>query len=169
MTCNWTQLELRPMARDFHVLLARTAMACFRTSEAWKGRLSIADRSNLIRAFHRAEALAEFALLDAIEQVPPQHAEDLRRQRMEEERHVHVFSSFLEHQVEEPLRPKSKKRPPSVWYGLLLLNELTGYCQFSMLAALLDLQEQRLLATVMADEEEHVHEEGPAGRGRARS
>lgn len=156
MTCNWTDLSLRPMVGEFQEDLAKAAMDCFRTAEAWKEQLSEGDKGSLIRAFHRAESLAEYALVEAIKQVPEDHGKDLARQRVEEERHVDVFAGFLGGEVEIPLRPKSKVRPPSVWYGLLLLNELTGYCQFSMLAALLDPGEREVLETVMEDEEEHV-------------
>jgi len=144
------------MPRGFQEDLSQAAMACFRTAEAWKEQLSEGDSASLIRAFHRAEALAEYALVEAIKQVPEEHSKDLARQRVEEERHVDVFAGFLGGAVEIPPRPKSKVRPSSVWYGLLLLNELTGYCQFSMLAALLAPGERAVLETVMDDEEEHV-------------
>jgi hypothetical protein len=144
------------MAGGFQEDLAKAAMDCFRTAEVWKAQLSEGDKGSLIRAFHRAEALAEFALVEAIMQVPEEHGKDLARQRVEEERHVDVFAGFLGGAVDIPPRPKSKVRPPSVWYGLLLLNELTGYCQFSMLAALLEPSERFVLETVIAEEEEHV-------------
>ena len=124
----------------------------------WLGimpNVSKEDRRRLITAFHKAESLAEFALEDAIEQVRETYREDLVRQRAEEEKHVRVFASYLGETNEVP-RPKGRKRPESVWFTLLLLNELTGYCQFAFLFPLLRNEEQELLAEVMGEEEEHV-------------
>ena len=165
----------RTMAGDFQIPLAQASLSCHNSATKWRERLVDADFRGLVRAFHRAESLAEFALLDAIEQVRPEHMSDLERQREEEEKHVNVFASFLEGEVETPVRPKPRVRPESVWYTLLLLNELTGFCQFSFLHALLPVSRQPILEDVMQDEEEHVArllrwmEPVWAGRGRGQA
>ena len=146
----------RPMPCGFEEALANASKACHGSAVRWRSDLSEKDFKGLVRAFHRAESLAEFALMDAIEQVRPEHVVDLQRQRQDEEKHVHVFAHFLDGEVESPHRPKSRVRPEAVWYTLLLLNELTGFCQFSFLHALLPVDKQEILEDVMVDEEEHV-------------
>jgi len=163
------------MPGEFQIPLAHASVSCHNSASAWRERLVESDFKGLVRAFHRAESLAEFALLDAIEQVRPEHVADLDRQREEEEKHVNVFAAFLQGEVDAPLRPKSRVRPESVWYTLLLLNELTGFCQFSFLHALLPKSRQAILEDVMDDEEEHVErllrwmEPVWAGRGRGQA
>ena len=146
----------RIMPGGFQEALETAARACHQSAVGWRSELGKEDFRGLVRAFHRAESLAEFALMDAMEQVRPEHVAPLQRQREEEEKHVNVFADFLDGQVETPHRPKSRVRPEAVWYTLLLLNELTGFCQFSFLHALLPKEKQVILEDVMADEEEHV-------------
>ena len=145
----------RSMPQGFEVYLASSAREAANLARNHAERFGKEDRRRLITAFHKAESLAEFALEDAIEQVRETYREDLVRQRAEEEKHVRVFASYLGETNEVP-RPKGRKRPESVWFTLLLLNELTGYCQFAFLFPLLRNEEQELLAEVMGEEEEHV-------------
>lgn len=149
--------SIRKMPANFDVCVARAAGLCEETARRWADRLSSAERDVLVLAFYRAESLAEYALEDAVEQLDECYRKDLIRQGVEEEKHVAVFAGFLSGNPPPVLRPKSKVRPRSVWFALLLLNELTGYCQFSMLKPLLETPEARmLLEEVMKEEEEHI-------------
>ncbi len=144
------------MVGDFHTDLERVAEACRATGRTWSKDLDHEARRILVTAFYRAESLAGYALEDAIVQVPEPFVEDLIRQRREEQEHVDVFAGLL---VEPPevARPQTRTRPKTVWFTLLLLNEITGYCQFSLLTQLLETDGQRdQLAQVIREEEEHI-------------
>ena len=145
----------RSMPLGFEKHLSAAASAAAHLASTGKETFGARERRSLIAAFHKAESLAEFALEDATEQVRESYRADLVRQRHEEEKHVRVFASYLD-DVEAVPRPKGRKRPEAVWFTLLLLNELTGYCQFAFLYPLLDPSEQILLEEVMTEEEEHV-------------
>ena len=135
--------------------LARAAEQAALTAARWAPALTASDRRSLIRGFHRAEALAEVALRQAAAQVPRRYRDELAEQLEDERRHVALFSGWLGEE-DAVLAPAMKRRPWQHWFASLLLNELTGFCQFHLLAALLEPQERAQVLDVIADERHHV-------------
>lgn len=119
--------------------------------------MTAADRHDLNVAFYRAESLAHIALLCAMEQVDPRYAGELAEQIADEERHIGVFRRWLGDAAEPIRAPRPKQREQTVWFVTLLLNEVAGYCQFHMLAALVgeETAAQDVLE-VARDEEVHI-------------
>jgi len=118
--------------------------------------LTADDHRMLALAFHRAESLAEYALEEALDQVPDVKRAELIEQIEDERRHINVFAHWLGDPPDVP-RPKAKKRPPVVWYSVLLANEVAGFCQFHMLAGLLEDQGRReAVDAIAADECVHI-------------
>jgi len=120
-------------------------------------QLNDEDRRWLTAAFHRAEALAHAALLDAIDQLDAPYVEPLREQLADEERHVAVFADWQD-EPPAPIRaPATRQRTEPVWFTTLLINEVAGYCQFEMLAALAEDPARRAqVEAVAADEVVHI-------------
>lgn len=121
----------------------------------WAACLTHEDRRALVWAFHRAEALAAVALEQAAAQVPRRYREELLEQLEDERRHVALFAEWLGDEPEVPAPPE-KERPWQHWFASLLLNELTGFCQFHLLAALVEGEQRTAVLEAVADEEAHV-------------
>ncbi len=96
------------------------------------------DLGPLAAAFHRAESLAEAAIRAAMAEAPEGHRAELAQQLEDEQRHVAVFADWGAAARADYGPPPQVRRPPGVWYTLLLVNELAGFCQFEMLAGLLE-------------------------------
>jgi hypothetical protein len=137
--------------------LETTARQCRQIARQWAARLCEDDQLTMVRAFHRAETLAHHALSNAIEQLPHEYRDELLEQLDDETRHVNVFANW---QDEEPLpirAPKNKSRAQHVWFTLLLINEITGFCQFHMLYGLVgDPVKAAAVAGIAADETRHI-------------
>ncbi len=115
------------------------------------------DWHHLARAFHRAEALAEQALVVAIAQVRPELRPALVSQLDDERRHVGVFAEWVDGAPLPPVQASDKQRPEVVWLTLLLANEVAGYCQFRLLEGVCGASERgRAVAAVASDEVAHV-------------
>jgi len=136
--------------------LDAAAMACAETAGDWVDAMTAEDRQGMVVAFYEAESLAAMALDQAITQVGPDFRDALVVQRTDESRHVDVFSRWGG--AVRPLSaPRIRKRDDHVWFTLLLVNELTGYCQFMMLHALLESPgERQAVREICADEQEHI-------------
>ena len=118
--------------------------------------MSEEDFQQLVHAFYLAESLARYALYEAVEQVEPQYREELLEQIDDENRHVDLFDRWGEG-FEAPPAPRPRERDGFVWFVILLLNELAGYCQFSMLYALLGTPEQKHdIEVTVLDEQRHI-------------
>lgn len=131
------------------------ASQCSRALAAHRDVLRDDDFRELVTAYYRAESLASFALEDAIEQSSGTHRTELIEQLEDEKRHIDVFAGWLTD--DPPLqRPGRKERQPEVWYALLLVNEVTGYCQFRMLTALTTPEQTEQVEEVLLDEERHI-------------
>lgn len=127
------------------------------TGERWRGKLDTQDQLFLVDAFHRAEALARHALCHAIEQVSEDYRPKLRTQLQDEDRHVDVFAHWHEQPAVDVPVPKTKQRTEHVWFALLLVNEVAGFCQFHMLHGLLgEGSKADAVAEVARDEVEHI-------------
>ena len=127
------------------------------TGERWRGKLTNQDQRFLVEAFHRAEALARHALCQALEQVSEDYRPKLRTQLQDEDRHVDVFAHWHEQPAPEVPVPKTKQRTEHVWFALLLVNEVAGFCQFHMLHGLLgEGSKADAVAEVAHDEVEHI-------------
>ena len=125
--------------------------------ERWRGRLDDQDQRFLINAFHRAESLARHALCQAIEQVTERYRSQLRAQLQDEDRHVAVFAHWHEKREASTPIPKCKQRSEPVWFALLLVNEVAGFCQFHMLHGLLgEGSRADAVAEIARDETEHI-------------
>lgn len=135
--------------------LSRAAADAARVAEQWAGALTAEDRRALVGAFHRAESLAEVALEQAAAQVPRRYRAELAEQLADERRHVALFAGWLG-EAPEVLPPAEKERPWQHWFASLLINELTGFCQFHLLAALVAPDDRARVLAVIADEERHV-------------
>jgi len=123
----------------------------------WAAALTEADLAMLRTAFHRAESLAEAALVAAIGQLDPARREELEEQLADERRHVAVFASWFPEGAPPVGLPALKQRPESVWFAMLACNELAGYCQFEMLAAILDdASKVESVRAVAVDERRHI-------------
>lgn len=123
----------------------------------WASALTDEDVATLRTAFHRAESLAEAALVAAIDQVGPDRRVELEEQLDDERRHVAVFASWFPDGAPVHGMPALKRRPEAVWFAMLACNELAGFCQFEMLAAVLnDAARVEAVRAVAADERRHI-------------
>jgi hypothetical protein len=137
-------------------LLNSVQSAAETLAHRYRSTLTADDHQQLALAFHRAESLAEYALEEALQQVPNDKSHELIEQIEDERRHINVFAHWLGAPPDIP-RPKSKNRPPVVWYSILLANEIAGFCQFHMLAGLLEDTERRdAVNAIAADERVHI-------------
>ena len=137
--------------------LAATAHSAHAIGGRWRGELDEQDQRFLVKAFHRAESLAKVALCQALEQVPEQYRSELRAQLTDEERHVDVFANWHDEAEEAVPSPRLKERTEPVWFALLLVNEVAGFCQFHMLHGLLgEGAYADAVAEVAHDEIEHI-------------
>jgi len=141
--------------------LTQSLEACAQRAHAlgcqWRGTLSEQDQRFMVKAFHRAESLAKVALCQALEQVSEQYQPSLLAQLADEERHVDVFANWRDEAEEEVLSPRLKERTEPVWFALLLVNEVAGFCQFHMLHGLLgEGAYADAVAEVAHDEIEHI-------------
>jgi len=137
--------------------LAATAHSAHAIGGRWRGELDEQDQRFLVKAFHRAESLAKVALCQALEQVPEQYRSELRAQLTDEERHVDVFANWHDEAEEAVPSPRLKERSEPVWFALLLVNEVAGFCQFHMLHGLLgEGAYAEAVAEVANDEVEHI-------------
>ena len=132
------------------------AEACRSTAREWVSAMTPPDRRGMVVAFYEAESLAAMALDDAIAQVGEAYRGALITQREDESRHVDVFSRWGG-EIRPLPKPRVRLRDEHVWFTLLLINELTGYCQFMMLHALLESPgERREVEGICQDEQEHI-------------
>ncbi|MBT9559601.1 MAG: hypothetical protein IV100_26460 [Myxococcales bacterium] len=123
----------------------------------WAAALTPADLAHLSVAFHRAESLAEAALVAAIGQLGAGRRAELLEQLEDERRHVAVFASWFLDGAPPVSLPDEKQRPEAVWFAMLACNELAGFCQFEMLAAILhDPTKVEAVRAVAADERRHI-------------
>jgi len=114
------------------------------------------DFQQLVHAFYLAESLARYALYEAVEQVDERYRDELLEQIDDENRHVDLFDRWGKG-FEVPPAPRHRERDDFVWFVILLLNELAGYCQFSMLYALLATPEQKHdIEVTVLDEQRHI-------------
>ena len=144
------------VATGFQARLEEASQRCRQTARDWADRMSEQDLRDLVFAFYQAESLARYALLETLEQVGPNYRDELMEQIADEDRHVDLFHRWGGG-FEVPPRPRPKEREDFVWFVILLLNELAGYCQFSMLYALLGTPEQRReIEEIAADEQRHI-------------
>lgn len=122
----------------------------------WRDVLTPEDTRELVASYHRAETLARYALEAALDQAPERYRAELREQIADEDRHIDLFAAWLG-DVDPVPRPKIKTREPFVWFALLLVNEIAGYCQFRMLQAVApDEHAEAEVSAVMIDEEVHI-------------
>ena len=117
------------------------------------GQLTPADHRRMAVAFHRAESLALNALRQALGQVGGAYRSELEEQIADEARHVDVFA--LGDATPEVAAPAGKRRDEPVWFALLLVNEIAGFCQFHLLAALDEAAAGAALA-IAEDERRHI-------------
>ena len=144
------------VAPAFLSRLEEASLRCRRTAESWADTMSEEDFQQLVHAFYLAESLARYALYEAVEQVEPQYREELLEQIDDENRHVDLFDRWGEGFAAPPA-PRPRERDGFVWFVILLLNELAGYCQFSMLYALLGTPEQKHdIEVTVLDEQRHI-------------
>lgn len=123
---------------------------------SWSERLDRDARSALIRGFFLAETLAGYAIGQAILQLPPEYRAELEAQADDEARHIALFAGWLD-QVPVVPPPLLRQRQVPQWLVQLLVNELTGYCQFRLLASLVETNAQRVeVHQVARDEEVHI-------------
>ena len=136
--------------------LDAAAEATRRVAAAWAPGLTGGDRDALVAAFHRAESLAHGALEAALGQVGFRYRADLARQLADEARHVALFDGWRADDTPVVL-PAPRSHDEATWFALLLVNEVAGFCQFTMLAALLpDPEAVAAVKAVATDEVEHV-------------
>ncbi len=145
------------MHSTLEAALEATAHQAKSTGERWQGKLDTQDQRFLVDAFHRAEALARHALCHALEQVSEDYRPKLHTQLQDEDRHVDVFANWHEQPPADVPVPKKKQRTEHVWFALLLVNEVAGFCQFHMLHGLLgEGSKADAVAEVARDEVEHI-------------
>ncbi|MFT5430503.1 MAG: hypothetical protein ACI9OJ_001178 [Myxococcota bacterium] len=138
-------------------ILNETAVIADAIAKRHLRELTDEDNEWLVTAFYRAEALAHAALVDAISQLNEPYLTPLTEQLEDEARHVDVFARW--HTIPpEPVRPPaSKQRNEPIWFTLLLINEVAGFCQFELLAGLVsDEVKHAEVAAVAADEVLHI-------------
>lgn len=122
----------------------------------WSPHLNFQDKITLYEAFEMAETFALFALECAVEQVADRYRNELQEQIEDERRHIMVFSEWRGLELREINRIR-RTREDYVWFTLLLVNELTGYCQFQMLSSLVETEAQRdEVDRICKDEEKHI-------------
>jgi hypothetical protein len=144
------------VAPGFLGRLEEASLRCRQTAKSWAEKMSEDDFQQLVHAFYLAESLARYALYEAVEQVEPGYREELMEQIEDENRHVDLFDRWGKG-FEAPPAPRPRERDGFVWFVILLLNELAGYCQFSMLYALLGTSEQKHdIEVTILDEQRHI-------------
>ncbi len=137
--------------------LDTSAQRAQRTGARWRGLLNEQDQRFLVGAFHRAESLARHALCHALVQVSERYRPQLLTQLQDEDRHVDVFAHWDEQPAVAIPIPKKRQRTEPVWFALLLVNEVAGFCQFHMLQGLLgEGGKAEAVAEVARDESEHI-------------
>ncbi len=145
------------MPTSLEAILEASAHRAQQTGERWRGHLDKQDQLFLVGAFHRAESLARYALCHALEQVSEDYRPQLKTQLQDEDRHVDVFANWHEQPATPIPTPKRKQRTEPVWFALLLVNEVAGFCQFHMLNGLLgEGSKAEAVAEVAHDETEHI-------------
>ena len=145
------------MTLSLESTLEASARRARETGARWQGQLNDQDQRFLVGAFHRAESLARHALCHALEQVSERYRPQLLRQLQDEDRHVDVFANWHEEPADAIPVPKEKQRTEPVWFALLLVNEVAGFCQFHMLSGLLgEGSKAEAVAAVALDETEHI-------------
>jgi len=136
--------------------LQTAARTSAEVAERWASLLTEGDRAALMAGFHLAETMAGFAVEQALEQLPEAYADGLRAQARDEARHVEIFARWLGDAPNISM-PQIRQRQTFQWLVLLLVNELTGFCQFSMLARLLHTSEGRAVVEgIIEDERRHI-------------
>lgn len=135
--------------------LEEAARASDAVAARWQSLLTEADRRALIQGFYLAEALAGVAIEQARAQVPTRYHAGLDAQAADEARHIAVFAQWLGGPPTFPV-PRPKERQLTLWLVLLLVNELTGFCQFCMLMRLLTSDAEAAQVLVIA-QDERVH------------
>ena len=145
------------MPTSLETILEASAHRARLTGDRWRGQLDKQDQRFLVGAFHRAESLARHALCHALEQVSERYRPQLLTQLQDEDRHVDVFAHWDEQPAAAIPIPKKKQRTEPVWFALLLVNEVAGFCQFHMLNGLLgEGNKAEAVAEVAHDEIEHI-------------
>lgn len=145
---------MTPQATDVLEMAAARARTL---AASWAAALQPDDHAIMAASFYRAESLAHIALEAAREQLEDGYRAELTEQMADEERHVALFAEWLGPDRETITAPKLRQRGPAVWFGLLLVNEVCGFCQFNMLAGLLADPERRdAVDAVAADEIVHI-------------
>lgn len=137
--------------------LEKTAAECRQIAAQWVGELTSEDQRYMVRAFHRAESLAHHALSDAIEQLPQNFQIELLEQLADETHLINIFANWHNNEPNVIRIPKNKQRGAHMWFALLLINEITGFCQFQMLYGLQkNPQKAEDVADIIADEIRHI-------------
>ena len=145
---------------DLQESLRRAATAVETATSALGAVVTAGDQRHMWAAFHRAETLAHTALRAALPQLDHSYRAELEEQIEDEQRHVALFASWLcEPTAPASSPPPPRQRPAVAWFGMLLVNEMCGFCQFQMLAALLaDAPAKRRRVIEVADDEGvHIH------------
>ncbi|MFM7200615.1 MAG: ferritin-like domain-containing protein [Myxococcota bacterium] len=136
--------------------LDHAARASDTVAARWVHALTPADRHDLIRGFYMAETLAGMAIEQARTQLPAQYQAGLETQAADEARHIEVFTRWLGAPPALPT-PKMRQRQHIQWLMVLLVNELTGFCQFHLLARLLEEPAAiQAVQEIAADERTHI-------------
>lgn len=132
-TCSATMMPMRRVSSlEFLAAegpLEHAARASDAVAARWAHALTLQDRQALITGFFMAESLAGIALEQARTQLPPLYHAGLEAQAADEARHIEVFARWLGSPPSLPL-PKLRQRQHIQWLMVLLVNELTGFCQF---------------------------------------
>jgi len=120
----------------------QAALRSYAVASCWRPLLTAADRVPLVAGFYLAETLAGYAISHARQQVPAEYHAGLDVQAADEARHIEVFASWMPFGIAVP-EPRVRQRQTIQWLVLLLVNELTGFCQFRMLARLMESDDAR--------------------------
>ncbi len=145
------------MSDDVSTLLAQVGLETRSLAAGWGSTLNESDRRVMTECFHRAESLAQAALECARDQLDSSYREELTEQIEDEQRHVVLFETWLGPDRATIPTPKIRQRGPAVWFTLLLVNEVCGFCQFNMLAGLVgDREREAAVEAVAADEVQHI-------------
>lgn len=114
------------------------------------------DRQALLQGFYLAEALAGVAIEQALAQLPERYRAGLTEQLADEARHISTFADWLQTPPMVPA-PRPRARQVIQWLVMLLVNELTGFCQFRMLARMLpDAHAIEAIDAIANDERGHI-------------
>lgn len=136
--------------------LAHAAAQADAVAARWSQSLNATDRQALILGFYMAETLAGGAIEQALSQLPSGYHPGLKSQREDEDRHIGTFATWLGAPPEVPI-PRPRQRQIIQWLVMLLVNELTGFCQFHMLARMLAEPDAiEAVNAIAADERVHI-------------